>query len=74
MYIAILFIVLIVLAILAVFEDDEIQAQTWLLVVVATVLSKTLLIVPISQIIKFSPPPSEMELFDNIGLAKSFAL
>ena len=39
MYITILFIVLIVLAVLAFFEDDEIQAQTWLLVVVAVVLT-----------------------------------
>lgn len=27
-----------------------------------------------SQIVKFSPLTSEMELFDNIGLAKIFAL
>ena len=39
MYVAILFVILLVIAFLAFFEDEKIQAQTWLLIVVAAVLT-----------------------------------
>ena len=42
MYIALLFAILLVIAVLAFFEDEEIQSRGWLLLALATVLTEAL--------------------------------